>query len=53
MSIYQVRPGFPRITPDILRPGVGRVRYQVDLKDIDGFVVTLETMLSDLEAARG
>ncbi|MER7336160.1 MULTISPECIES: PD-(D/E)XK motif protein [unclassified Micromonospora] len=52
MSIYQVSPDFPRITPDILRPGVDRVRYQIELKEIDGFAVTLETMLSDLEAAR-
>jgi hypothetical protein len=53
MSVYQVGEEFPRITPGMLRAGVRRVTYQIELSEIKKSLVTPEILLADLEAARG
>ena len=38
-ALYDVREGFPRITPAIVPGGVGNVRYAITLPDCEGFRV--------------
>lgn len=38
-ALYEVREGFPRITPAMVPAGVGNVRYMISLPDCEGFRV--------------
>ena len=38
-ALYEVREGFPRITPAMVPGGVGNVRYIISLPDCEGFRV--------------
>ena len=38
-ALYEVREGFPRITPTVVPGGVGDVRYMISLPDCEGFRV--------------
>ena len=38
-ALYEVREGFPRITPAMVPGGVGNVRYVISLPDCEGFRV--------------
>lgn len=38
-ALYEVREGFPRITPAVVPGGVGNVRYMISLPDCEGFRV--------------
>ena len=50
-SVYEVREGFPRITPVMFPSGVGNVAYTISLEDCEPFrvdVATLRTLASEL-----
>ena len=43
-SLYEVREGFPRITPAMFPAGVGSVRYAISLPDCEPFLVDVATL---------
>ena len=44
ISLYEVRQGFPRITPSLCLPGVGDVRYSIALARCESFLVDMATL---------
>lgn len=44
-TAYRVSGDFPRITPAAIRPGVRDVRYNIDLRDCQPFLVPLEAVI--------
>lgn len=39
--IYEIREGFPRILPDAIPPGIGRVSYQINLENLEPFAAEI------------
>ena len=50
-SIYEVREGFPRITPATVPRGAGEVRYTISLPDCEAFRVVAATLVTAVSGA--
>ena len=51
-SVYEVREGFPRITPTMFPSGVGNVGYAIALADCEPFLVDVATLRIAASEAR-
>ena len=49
--LYEVRNGFPRITPPMFPGGVGNVRYTISLPDCEAFRVVPTTLVTAISGA--
>lgn len=53
LGIYAVDPGFPRIVPADLHPGIGEVRYRLSLGACEPWAITAEHLSIDIAEAIG
>ncbi len=50
-TLYEVRAGFPRITPQELSSGIGVVRYRISLPECEAFRVATSALTAKLSGA--
>jgi hypothetical protein len=51
INLYRIQDGFPRITPEMLMPGIGSVRYTIASSDCQPFTADLQAFKSQIKVS--